>query len=353
YRRGLLWLVGPPLWALLEWVRSNGELGFPWAAIGYSFARIPALLQGASFVGITGIGAFIILVNMVVCETLLTRNVKTKSIWIVVSMALLILAGVFGKYQIADFDRVPRGVEYEVAVVQPNVDLAVKWKPEFTDYTFRLIERLSRQAARSGPGLIVFPETSAPVYLRHSLKDLMRVQKLAADLDTGVFIGFLDGRYDGPGGTLRVYNSAGLISPDGRIQVYDKMHLLPFGEAIPFAWKYPGLAKIDFGQANFTPGPPIPPIESKIGRLAPLVCFESIFPGLSRRFTRLGAQILVNVTNDGWFGDTPGPYQHNDMAILRAHGDLPVLIGSLIALSCGAIAAGLITRRRRASKTRG
>ncbi len=402
--RHLLWLVGPPLWALLEWIRSNGELGFPWAAIGYSFARIPVLLQGASYLGITGVGAFIILINMVLSSSLLTRNIKTKSIWIAASMVLLMLAHVFGRHEIDGFDGRTHGAEFRVAVVQPDVDLAVKWDPAFTDSTFRLIDRLSHQAARSNPGLIVFPETSAPVYLRHNLKYRMIMERLAANLGVGVFIGFLDGRYDGPGGTLRVYNSAGLIFADGGgIQVYDKMHLLPFGEAIPFAWKFPALAKVDFGQANFTPGPPVDPIESPVGRLAPLVCFESIFPGLSRRFTRLGADVIVNVTNDGWFGDTPGPYQHNDMAILRAvenhrflvrsantgismfvdpvgrvktamgtnregvlvdrifhvdettfytrHGDGPLLISSLLAVVCGGIAAGYRRRARRRGTT--
>jgi apolipoprotein N-acyltransferase len=95
------------------------------------------------------------------------------------------------------------------------------------------------------------------------------------------------------------------------------MHLLPFGEAIPFAWKFRGLRSMDFGQANFQPGPDAEPIPSPIGNLGPLICFESIFSDLSRRLAARGADVFVNITNDGWFGDTPGPYQHNDMAILR------------------------------------
>ncbi len=94
--------------------------------------------------------------------------------------------------------------------------------------------------------------------------------------------------------------------------------MLPFGEAIPLAWKFRGLKKINFGQANFDPGKPTKPITSPVGKLAPLICFESIFPELSRKAVAQGADVLVNITNDGWFGDSPGPSQHADMAIYRA-----------------------------------
>ncbi|UCH84978.1 MAG: apolipoprotein N-acyltransferase [Candidatus Latescibacterota bacterium] len=314
----VLWLIGPGAWTLLEWIRSNGELGFPWAAIGYSLAREPVMMQGASVIGVTGLGAFVVLVNMIVSTALLSKEATTKTAWIAVALIMLFLGGLYGKREMNRVDSLLNGEGHTVAVVQPNVDLALKWKPEFTDSTFLLIERLTRQAALSEPGVVVFPETCAPVYLRYDNKYRPRMETLARDTGVSVLIGYLDGRYDGPDGSLNVFNSACLITPQSRFWSYDKMHLLPFGEAIPFAWKFPWLSKINFGQANFTPGPDIEPFESSVGRLGPLICFESIFPEISRGFVRRGADVLVNVTNDGWFGDTPGPFQHNDMAILRA-----------------------------------
>jgi apolipoprotein N-acyltransferase len=144
------------------------------------------------------------------------------------------------------------------------------------------------------------------------------LEELARSLDAGIFIGFLDGRYDGPKGALNFYNSSGLFHPNGDYAQYDKIHLLPFGEVIPFGWKFRVLQKINFGQANFQPGSDRPPIPSPVGNLAPLICFESTFPDLARRAANRGAGVFVNITNDGWFGNTPGPYQHSDMAILRA-----------------------------------
>ncbi len=314
----LLVLLGPALWMILEWMRSSGELGFPWAAIGYALARYPTWIQGAAVLGVAGVGAFVVLVNMVWSSALLARGSGARSGLFAVGIAILLLYGISGRQAIDRYDNtVPQG-EFKVALVQPNVDLALKWKPEFTDSTFRLIERLTREAAMLEPGLVVFPETSAPVFIRHNPRCRMRLEELARELGVGIFIGFLDGRHDGSGGALNVYNSSGLISPDGDLARYDKIHLLPFGEAIPFAWKFGWFRSLDFGQANFRPGPKVDPIPSSVGRLGPLICFESIFPGLSRRLAALGVDVFVNITNDGWFGDTPGPYQHNDMAILRA-----------------------------------
>jgi apolipoprotein N-acyltransferase len=205
-----------------------------------------------------------------------------------------------------------------IALVQPNVDLALKWKPEFADSTFRLIDRLTRNAASLDPDVVVFPETSAPVYLRHNRTYWPVIQRLVADSGVELFIGYLDGRYDGPNGDLNVYNAAGLFHPNGTVGQYEKMHLLPFGETFPYSWKFRWLKNIDFGQANFQPGPQREPIPSRAGRLAPLICFESLFPGLARSAVVRGADVFLNITNDGWFGGTPGPVQHNDMAIIRS-----------------------------------
>jgi apolipoprotein N-acyltransferase len=336
---------------------------------------------------------------MILSLAVLGRSVGVKTTWLVVGIGLLVVTGLHGKREINKFAATIPDDTSRVAIVQPNVDLALKWKPEFTDSTFRLIERLSRQAAVLKADLIVFPETAAPVYLRHNLPYRQRIERLAEAVGVGIFIGFLDGRYDGPGRSLNVYNSSGLFYPDGAFARYDKMHLLPFGEAIPFAWKFRKLSAIDFGQANFHPGPEVNPIRSDAGRLGPLICFEAIFPGLSRRFVEHGVDVLVNITNDGWFGDTPGPYQHNDMAIFRAvenrrflvrsantgvsmvvdpvgrvtnalglfeeglllvgvypvttktfytnHGDLPVLVGSVLMAVAGGFAAWYRRRRHR------
>jgi apolipoprotein N-acyltransferase len=210
------------------------------------------------------------------------------------------------------------GPTLRVAVAQPNIDLAIKWKPEFKDSTFDMIDRQALEAKEHGADFVVFPETCAPVYIENAPGYRSRLVGLSAWLGIPIYLGFLDHRYDGPDKALNIYNSSGVILPDGDILKYDKRHLLPFGEALPLAKRYRALRKIDFGQANFEPGPRRAPLAAGDGKFTPLICFESVFPYLCREGVEEGAQFFVNITNDGWFGDTPGPYQHAQMCIARA-----------------------------------
>jgi apolipoprotein N-acyltransferase len=389
----------PALWAFFEIFRSGSEFGFSWGAIGYSLVALPSLMQGAAWVGVFGLGAFVVLVNLLWANAFISKHSKGKGLFFAAGVVLLAANFIHGKRVISRFDADSAPVHHTVAIAQPNVDLEVKWMRSFRDSTFRLIGRLAREAALAEPELLIFPETSAPVYLPVERRYRFSMTSLVRELDLPIYIGFLDGRYEGPDSLLNVYNSSGLISPDGTLVKYDKMHLLPFGEAVPYAWKFPFLSGMDFGQANFHPGPNVDPIPSPIGGLAPLICFESIFPNGSRRFVQEGADVLVNITNDGWFGDTPGPYQHNDMAILRAvenrryllrsantgvsmvvdpvgrvvaaigllqeglliakirpiegqtfytrHGNIPVLLANIVLLAAGIVVGGRAESRRR------
>ena len=119
-------------------------------------------------------------------------------------------------------------------------------------------------------------------------------------------------------GTSKVACLVAELRADGSLEKYDKRHLLPFGEALPLGSRYRWIQKIEFGQANFQPGPKRSPLTSDGVAFTPLICFESVFPDLCRDGVREGSELFVNITNDGWFGDTPGPYQHAQMAIVRA-----------------------------------
>ncbi len=319
-RRSLLAAIvlGPPLWMMTEIVRSAGELGFSWGALGYSLVGYPVFIQGAAVVGVFGMGAVIVLVNMLWSYAIAARGARRRVTALVLGTAVVVGLAIYGDEEIRRFDNATTVTTHRVAVVQPNVDLSIKWEPAYRDSTFRLIERLTRQSALLGPELIVFPETCAPVFIRQDTKFRMGLSGMAQELEVGIFIGFLYGSYRGAGRPRGIYNSSGLFYPHGGLAVYNKNHLLPFGEAIPLAWKFPVLKKINFGQANFDPGDPKPPIDSPVGELAPLICFESIFTGISRRAVSQGADVLLNITNDGWFGRTPGSFQHADMAIYRA-----------------------------------
>jgi apolipoprotein N-acyltransferase len=171
--------------------------------------------------------------------------------------------------------------------------------------------------------LAVWAETAVPEYLIHTPALLTWVRHTAQDNHVAIFLGYPHATLAAGGGDPLRYNGAGLFRADGRLEdFYAKFHLLPFGEKMPFSAVVPAISRVDFGQAEWTPGAlPTPMILKTPGgdyRLSGLICFESIFPGLSRVAVRRGAELLVNITNDGWFGVTAGPRQHAELARLRA-----------------------------------
>jgi apolipoprotein N-acyltransferase len=310
-------LAVPPLWVLLELARSMGELAFPCGVMGYALSDTPSMVQSASFWGVEGLSFVIVAVNVMVAGVFIAKTTRAKIFC--GCAAVLIVAGVWfaGKSMIEKYE-IDSSKTIKVAVVQPNVDLAVKWKPEFRDSTFDLIEKYAREAAGLGAELIVFPETSAPVYIDgKDPKYKQRLLTLAQNLGVPIYIGFLDHRFDGPEGALNIFNSSGLFDPRGGLDKYDKNHLLPFSEQLPLSTHFRWLRKIPFGQANFQPGPKRRPLSVDGGTFTPLICFESVLGYLCRRGVKDGANLFVNITNDGWFGNTPGPVQHAQMCLLR------------------------------------
>jgi len=317
-RLGPSLFVLPACWALVEALRSSGELGFPWGAIGYSLVGAPPLIQSASWIGVFGLGAIVVAVNMLLAAGFLASRPRAKLVFAVAAGAIVAALFMGGRRTIAAYSASTSVDLHRVAVVQPNVDLALKWQPTFKDSTFRLIDRLAREADRVDPELIVFPETCATTYIRRDPPHFEQLQSLARELGAAIYIGFLDAEYYDKTQPPDVFNSSGVFLPNGDFAKYDKRHLLPFGEMIPLAWRFRALARINFGQANFHPGSRVDPVPSPVGPLAPMICFEAIFSGNPRRFVKDGAQVLLNITNDGWFGRTQGPTQHANLAILRA-----------------------------------
>ncbi len=310
-------IAAPAAWALLEVARCRGELAFPWGLVGYTLSDHPAFLQSADVWGVFGLSFLVVLVNALAAGCVCARTPRAKA-WCGLCAGLVAGAMWLHGDQRSDHMRSLPGTTVRVALAQPNIDLAVKWKPEFKDSTFSLIERQAIEASETGADIVIFPETAAPIYIENSPARKQRLIELARALEIPVFIGFLDHRFDGPKQSLNIYNSSGLFRADGSLDKYDKRHLLPFGEALPLGSRYRWIQKINFGQANFQPGPPRPPLSQDGLSFTPLICFESVFPDLCREGVAEGSELFVNITNDGWFGDTPGPYQHAQMAILRA-----------------------------------
>jgi len=319
-RIGLVALfAAPALWSLTEIARSRGELGFSWGILPYALALYPHTLQGLLVYGPFGLSFLLVLVNLLLSFALFGRTRMGR----VVSFTIaIIIAGAhigWGTWEMNQYDARLEGRERErdIAVVQPNVDLGIKWRPEYRDSVFNEIDRLALEAFARGARVVIFPETAAPVSLSHAHFYRERLKILAMKLGVDILIGYVD--HEPAGAGWRAYNSAGLIDSTGKLtDQYNKVNLLPFGERLPYSQYIPALSRLNFGQANFEPGKEQTLFESQVGKFGVLICFESIFSDYTRRYVLNGADFLVNITNDGWFGSRRGPIQHAEMAILRS-----------------------------------
>jgi apolipoprotein N-acyltransferase len=319
-RRRLGWSVlatAPFAWVVIEWLKSSGELGCPWANLGYALAERPAWIQGASVAGAQGITFWIVAVNALIAAAIRSRRWAPRIGWSLLAAAALVLPVTWGAARLHDARPVPLT---RVAIVQPNIGSHEKWVPALQDSVVRRVERLTRVAAAGvpAPSVILLPETALPYYVRLEPAKLRRLLDLAREVNRPILVGYPDARLSAEG-DVRTFNSAGLVLPTGAIVgQYDKIHLVPFGERIPFQRFFPFLGSLDLGQAEWTPGTRPVVFRHAGPAFGVLICFESIFPGLARRYALEGAQYLVNITNDEWFGKSAGPIQHADLAILRA-----------------------------------
>jgi apolipoprotein N-acyltransferase len=295
-------------WGGVEYLRSLGPLGFPWASLGYSQTPYLAVVQQAGVIGTYGISAWVILINGLVARFLMTRRTA------VLLVAAVVLVGPVVGGQIALWSE-QQGTTVPVALVQPNIPGSVKWSQSFRDSTMSLLAGMTYQAGDAD--LIIWPETAVPFHLKHSPGSIEAVTDLARRTGSHILLGFPD--YEHVGEDIRFYNSATMFYPSGGVSdAYRKIHLVPFGEMIPFEDRIAALRRIDLGEGDFSPGEDYTVFEASGRKFAVAICFESIYPSLLRQFVRRGATFIVNITNDEWFGPSLGPHQHAQMAVMRA-----------------------------------
>jgi len=310
------WLFLPLFWVACEQLRSLFVLGFTWGALGYAGVPMPEAIQFASATGVFGVSFWLALANALVLEAAFASPAALRKV--VVALAIVVgLPIAHGRMTVGQWDDRP---SIRVAVIQPNVGAEWKWDERFKDESFDILGELTREAAREGPDLVVWPETAAPSYLLHEPEYFAKVAGVARELGVPILTGCPDIEVtDDSRRSVRTYNSVLLVGPDGAAKAkYDKMHLVPFGEFIPFQTVFPALERVDLGEADFSPGQERVVFELPEARFSVLVCFESTFPRLVRLFVHDGAEFLVNVTNDVWYGRTSMPFQHASIAVMRS-----------------------------------
>jgi apolipoprotein N-acyltransferase len=348
-RRGFVPVLFAALWwAGLEWIRSWFFLGgFPWCFLGYALHGHRALVQLAELTGVYGLSALVVLVNAAAFAALGTRGEARRRALQLGGVSLALVAGLqFGNGRLASLQRLDPDRSLHAAIVQGNIPASVKWDEGFEDETLRIYEQLSREVGGDSKALIVWPETAMPSYFQLESLQSNRVRNVARATGAWLLFGS-PGVEVRKGEKSRLHNRAWLLSPDGATAgFYDKVQLVPFGEYVPLARFLFFLDNLLEGVGPFEPGAAPQPIAMDPHRLGVLICYEAIFPPLARGLVHDGADVLVNITNDGWFGPTSAPEQHLAMAQLRAvENRVPLLRAANTGISAIVLPDGHIEQR--------
>ena len=337
---GLPWKSGlpfifivPAIWIGLEWVCSWFLTGFPWGSMGYTqWNNLPAI-QIASFTGVHGVSFIVVLLNTTITDIVRTHFIsknqptvpKTSSRFTfhvsrftfhvsrIIPIVIVIACLIYGAQVLSK--PIKTASDVKIALVPGNVPQIEKWDPTYLPQIFERYMNLVKAADTEEPDLIVLPETAlhgrififeGNVYLA-KLKQILNERQI--HLLTGTHTA-LDGK---------MYNTVFLLSPTSeKLGSYSKMHLVPFGEYVPITRHLPNFIQLSSG---FEPGKsidlfPIPRTENS--QMGVVICFESVFPNLFRKFVKKGASVMGILTNDAWFDGTAAPEQHLAMAPFRA-----------------------------------
>lgn len=339
-RLGERWLYFcvPFLWTGVEYLRSLGVLGFPWCSLAYTQSYYLSLIQYVSISSVYGVSIWVATINVIILSLLRNlTHIRKLILYFAILIVLFVLPWLYGKMVLPNPENVPEE-KIRVALIQGNIDPYLKWNDAFLESNLQIYEEMTRTAAEANPQLIIWPETAVPDFLRISNLYLTKLRELVSELQIPLITGAPDFRYlDGE--TYETYNAAFLLKPNsGSFDVYHKIHLVPFGERVPFTESLPFLKdfleSLEMGEGNFSPGKQITsfrvPVKFNHTNMAAdssrsryihapvIICFESLFPEMARKFVQVGADMMIIITNDAWFKRSAAPFHHAQIAVFRA-----------------------------------
>jgi apolipoprotein N-acyltransferase len=312
-------IAAPAIWVTMEYIRTYALTGYPWALLGYSQYKFLPLIQISDITGVYGISFLLIAFNCAIFDVIRTytkRDDPTAPLPAVVLSCAIVLTGIIGMslfYGMESLADENNGSKIKVSVVQGNIPQDKKWNYEFQRDVIDKYKKLTSEIS-SNPDLIVWPETAVPFIYGKSKIYTEEINEFQKGYDNYLLFGAIASKDNS-----QLANSSVLLSPEGRISaMYDKMHLVPYGEYVPLRKYMPFIDKLTAVSGDFAVGREPVVMETPFARIGNLICYEIIFPGLVRQFAANGANLFVTITNDAWFGPTSAPYQHFSKAVFRA-----------------------------------
>lgn len=308
------WWILPVAIVAFEEMRGVMLSGFPWSPVALPLTAVSAWLAPARWIGESGLA---LIVLWLIAAGVEFGSGRRRAVPLLVSAGIAV--GWFAA--MLQLDGLPQSNDVlNVAVVQGNIEQELKWTPEMKDMTIHLYEDLSRRATTvTALDLVVWPETAMPFFFQNPGPDRSAVREIARELGVPLLFGapaywFPPGR-DVP----MLFNRAWLLDAEGKeVGAYDKVHLVPFGEYVPYEDLLFFVRKLVPGVGEFQPGRERNLLEVAGQPFGVLICYEVIFSAEVAQFARSGARWLVQLTNDAWFGETAAPWQHLAQAQLRA-----------------------------------
>jgi apolipoprotein N-acyltransferase len=311
-------LIAPFVWVATELGRTHVFGGFPWVLLGYSQVSVLPVVQFASIVGVYGVSALVASVGAALAVAAVGRghNLRDRTLPLAVTLVIVIGLAVWGNDRLSRNELTRAGTPIRVGLVQGNVDQAEKWDTRRAAEIFQSYLRLSEQVIGQGVDIVLWPESSTPFLFEEDRPEADEVRALARRANVPILLG--SDQVDRHG-EPKYYNSAFLVDRSGQdAGVYRKMHLVPFGEYVPFKRLLFFAAPLVEAVSDFSPGdrPTLLPLGSHL--ISTAICYEIVYPGLIRRFAADGSELLTTITNDAWFGRTAAPFQHFAQAAMRA-----------------------------------
>lgn len=323
--KALLLVLFPLFYAGLEMTRTRGDFSFPWSHLGYVFGNQLELLQMLSIIGIFGYTMLVIASNMVVAKAIERPEIKAKwpALTPIAIFVILLVHGsiVLSKPEAQPFYGADDADTPNITMIQPCIKQGEKWsKARFDSITTKTFDMVN-DSVLGKTDLVILAETAVPDYIRRQPRTIRQLQGLSDRHNADILTGALDYKRNNEPDSPRkydIYNASFLFSPNGerKFQRYIKKHLVPFSERIPFDDIFPILNYVDLGEGDFVPGKETPVYGPF--KWTPFICYDAIFGDLVREAINAGSRLMVNITNDGWFGRSTAPYQHLNLVRYRA-----------------------------------
>jgi apolipoprotein N-acyltransferase len=310
----------PAAWVATEFMRGYLFGGFPWVPLGNSQVEVLPVAQLASLFGVYGLSALVAGVNGLLAYAALAGG-RQRLAPIAAVAVMLIVVGGWGAWRIADGRLTREGSPLQVGLIQGNIAQEDKWKPTESRRIFTTHVAMTRDVVRRGADFVIWPESSTPFMFEEDDAGEAAVRELAREVNRPILFG--SEQVDRNLEPIRLHNSAFMLAPNGdTAAVYHKIQLVPFGEFFPLQEYLAFVAPLVERFAPFAPGASVALLPIGTHLVSTAICYEVVFPWLTRQAVNGGSELLTTITNDGWYGRSSAPYQHFAMASMRAieHG---------------------------------